>query len=244
MEPHGLLPLAGRGPTALRPGVGHGGPQAPHVLRPGPVHPGQRGLRPGHRYRNPGGLALRAGPGRGGRHGHSACRGARPAHGHRCGAVDVPLDAGVQRLAHPGAARRQRRDRTGRLARRVLGRGWGCRGGSGAGLCQPGRDPAGGGARAEQPGRRPRRLWPAAARLALPGPGLHRRLRHGGLLRVPGGLALRADQPLWPHAHAVQPGVLGQCGGLHRHLAVHGCSGRAFWPGAPGQAGGHGARAP
>jgi MFS family permease len=32
-------------------------------------------------------------------------------------------------------------------------------------------------------------------------------LRHGGLFRLPGGLALCADQPLRPLVHAVQHGV-------------------------------------
>ena len=83
-------------------------------------------------------------------------------------------------------------------------------------------------ARARQIEERARRLRPAPARPALPRADLHRRPRHGELLRVPRELVLHLHRAFRTDADAVQPRLLGQRDRLHRRLAVRGAARHAL----------------
>ena len=116
----GLLRRLRHLPDRLRAGLGHGRPQAAALFRPRAV---PRSARSAARSRPSIGwlIAFRFAPG------HRRLRGdgdparhhPRPAHRRRGDAADGARHAGLQRLADPGAAGRQRADRAVRLARRL-----------------------------------------------------------------------------------------------------------------------------
>ena len=120
-EPDGVLPVDGLRPDRRRPDLRHGRPQAAALSRPGAVRGRRHRLGAGAEHRMADRLPLHPGARRLRRHGGAARHRARPAHRHRSGAADVAADAGVQRVADPGAADRQPGHRGVRLARRVLG---------------------------------------------------------------------------------------------------------------------------
>ena len=173
-------------------------------------------LAPEHRVAHR--LPFRAGPRRLRRHGDPARHRARPAHRRRGGAADVARDAGVQRLADPGAAHRQLRSSSrsagapcsGAVTVAALARP-----GAGWHSCCPRRGPRPSGSTAASAARRRglRRLLRDRHFLGLTFIGA---LRHGELLRLPGELLFRLYRPLRADAAAVQPRLLGQRDRLHR----------------------------
>ena len=173
-------------------------------------------LRAGAEHRVADRVPFRAGDRRLRRDDHPAGRRSRPPYRGRCDAPDVADHAGLQRFADPRAALRQRAHRLLRLAcgvRRDLHRRHPRR--------RPRRhlppgDAAAGGSDQGELRQRLRRLPASPRRPPLPRADLHRRPRHGELLRFPRDLVLRLYRPLRPDPDAVQPRLLDQRRRLHR----------------------------
>ena len=118
-DPHRLLHRLWRQPDRLWPDLGHGRPQAAALFRARSVHC-RRGRLPALAERRVADLLpLYPGARRRVRHGGAARGHPRPAYRHRGDAPDVAGHAGAQRVADPGAARRQRPHRAVRMARGV-----------------------------------------------------------------------------------------------------------------------------
>ena len=167
--------------------------------------------------------------------GDSARDHSRPAHRRRGDAADVARHAGLQRLADPGAARRQRADRAVRLARGVR-RGDHRRGDRRSFSSPP-----------FLPETRPPEERISVSVGSVLG-GFGQLLRHGRFLGltfigglgmasffvVSGEFVLHLHRPFRPDADAIQPRLLGQRDRLHRRLAIRRRARRALRHGPRG----------